>query len=270
MGQYHKFMNFDKKEVLDPPSVRKLTEWSYQGNEYMLQLEHLLKTSWKGDRVLVIGDYVDEVYENYEISDFLNEIRDENTEYNIENIYNYPYKEIKNTTFYSNRLPSRYIYNDLTKEYIDLKKQPIQWIVYNEDINLILGAKFHPLSLILSCSNGCGFGDYRGNDMNKVGRWAKSSKYILLSDNLLKGDYREFIVIFNELNKKDNIDILVDYISKNFKKSDIKKVKQLHFDPALFLDDKEKKDIIESSINNILKKDKNKIKEDIEIEMEER
>ena len=55
MGQYHKFMNFDKKEILNPPGPLKLMEWSYQQNEYMLQIENLLKTSWKGDRVLVIG-----------------------------------------------------------------------------------------------------------------------------------------------------------------------------------------------------------------------
>ena len=50
MGQYHKFMNFDKKEVYSPNFLRKLTEWSYQSNDYMLDVEELLKTSWKGDR----------------------------------------------------------------------------------------------------------------------------------------------------------------------------------------------------------------------------
>ena len=43
MGQYHKFMNFDKKEILNPPGLLKLMEWSYQQNEYMLQIENLLK-----------------------------------------------------------------------------------------------------------------------------------------------------------------------------------------------------------------------------------
>ena len=76
MGQYHKFMNFDKKEILEPPSFRKLMEWSYQENEYMLHLENLLKTSWKGDRVLVIGDYVNEYYDGEYSSEVLNKIRD--------------------------------------------------------------------------------------------------------------------------------------------------------------------------------------------------
>lgn len=69
-------------------------------------------------------------------------IREENKGCGLHNIYDYPYKELKNTSFYSNRLPSRYIYNDSIKEYIDLKKQPIQWVVYDENINLIDGAKY--------------------------------------------------------------------------------------------------------------------------------
>lgn len=121
MGQYHKFMNFDKKEFLNPPGLLKLMEWSYQQNEYMLQIENLLKTSWKGDRVLVIGDYADDFYEGEYSSELLKTIREENKEYGLHNIYDYPYKELKNTSFYSNRLPSRYIYNDSIKEYIDLK-----------------------------------------------------------------------------------------------------------------------------------------------------
>ena len=125
MGQYHKFMNFDKKEILNPPGLLKLMEWSYQQNEYMLQIENLLKTSWKGDRVLVIGDYADDFYEGEYSSELLKTIREENKEYGLHNIYDYPYKELKNTSFYSNRLPSRYIYNDSIKEYIDLKDKRI-------------------------------------------------------------------------------------------------------------------------------------------------
>ena len=171
MGQYHKFMNFDKKEVLSPQGFLKLMEWSYQQNEYMLQIENLLKTSWKGDRILVIGDYAPDFYENSYSSELLKNIREENEEYQCNNIYSYPYKELKNTSFYSNRLPSRYIYNDSMKEYIDLKKQPLQWVVYDENINLIDGAKIHPLSLVLSCCNGAGGGDYYASNNSDVGCW---------------------------------------------------------------------------------------------------
>ena len=265
MGQYHQFMNFDKKEVLSLPSLRKLMEWSFQDNIYMLNLENLLKTTWKGDRVLVIGDYVDEYYDGEYSSEILKTIRKENKDYGINSVYDYPYKEIKCSSFYSNRLPSRYIYNDLLKEYIDLKKQPLQWVDYDENLNLIGGYKIHPLSLVLACSNGAGGGDYYAKNAYEVGCWVNSSDHIILSDNKLEGDYKDSNLIFNECSKKeDNLEILIDYISENFSKKDLKKVENLKFSPFLFLNDDEKKKIIEQSIQKIKNPEKNK--EDVEIE----
>lgn len=256
MGQYHKFMNFDKKEILEPPGLLKLMEWSYQKNEYMLQVENLIKTSWKGDRVLVIGDYADDFYDESYSSKLLKIIRDENKDYNINNIYDYPYKIIKNSSFYSNRLPSRYIYNDALKEYIDLKKQPIQWVCYDENLNLIDGSKIHPLSLVLSCCNGAGGGDYYAENIDDVGCWASTSNSLRLSDELLDIDYKEANLIFNEMNEKeDNIEIIIDYITENFKNDNIKKVENLKFSPSFFLDENEKSIIVERSMQNIKNKE---------------
>lgn len=73
MGQYFKFFNFDKKERLSPSdynNLRKVMEHSYQGNYFMCAAEKLMKTSWKGDRVLYIGDYVNEYYDNPEHKDY--------------------------------------------------------------------------------------------------------------------------------------------------------------------------------------------------------
>ena len=109
MGQYHQFMNFDKKEVYSPKFLRKLTEWSYQRNDYMLEVEELLKTSWKGDRVFVVGDYVSDFYDNSEHSDILLQIRKENPNYRNRSIYDYPYKEVEVNT--NHKIPYRYIYN---------------------------------------------------------------------------------------------------------------------------------------------------------------
>ncbi len=264
MGQYHKFMNFDKKEILNPPGLLKLMEWSYQQNEYMLQIENLLKTSWKGDRVLVIGDYADDFYEGEYSSELLKTIREENKEYGLHNIYDYPYKELKNTSFYSNRLPSRYIYNDSIKKYIDLKKQPIQWVVYDENINLIDGAKIHPLSLVLSCCNGAGGGDYYAPNNEEVGCWITDSNNISFSDELKEG-YTDSRILFNEVSKRENnIDIIIDYIKENFKVSDIGKIENMKFSPSLFLDKNEEKCIIEKSIRKIINKQidlKNKVRD---------
>lgn len=266
MGQYHKFMNFDKKKILEPPSFRKLMEWSYQENEYMLYLENLLKTTWKGDRVLVIGDYASDFYDGYYSSEILNKIREENKEYNIENIYDYPYEEMRCSSFYANRLPSRYIYNTETKEYIDIKKQPLQWIGYDDNLNLIEGRKIHPLSLVLACCNGAGGGDYYSKNAYMIGCWINNSDKIILSENILDGDYKELNLIFNELApKENNTELLVDFISKNFKLDDLKKVEQLKFAPSFFLTEKEKNNIIEQSIQKIKNPEKTK-ENDLEIE----
>ena len=89
-----------------------------------------------------------------------------------------------------------------------------------------------------------------------VGCWINYSDKIILSDNLLDGDYNELNLIFNELApKENNIDLLVDFISKNFKSDDLPKVKQLQFATSLFLTEEEKNNIIEQSIQKIKKEE---------------
>ena len=134
-------------------------------------------------------------------------------------------------------------------------------------MNLIEGLKIHPLSLVLSCCNGAGGGDYFSKKNNyMVGCWINYSDKIILSDNLLDGDYNELNLIFNELApKENNIELLVDFISKNFKTDDLPKVKQLQFATSLFLTEEEKNNIIEQSIQKIKNKEELK-KNDSEIE----
>lgn len=266
MGQYHQFMNFDKKQILANSAPRKLTEWSYQGNTYLLQLEELMKTTWKGDNILCIGDYVDEFYDNSKHSALLNQIREDNKDLNTENIYFYPYKEINVKV--KNKIPSRYIYNHAKKIFIDLKKQPIQWMGYDESKNIIYGTKFHPLSLLLSCSNGAGGGDYKSINYQSIGDWAYDSKKLELSDFPLNLNYVESYLVFDETeSKKNNLEKLSDYIYNEFKKDDLEKIKNLKFDDELFLDSEEKKNIIESAIGKINNHLKSIQQSDIEIEM---
>lgn len=256
MGQYHKFMNFDKKQVIEPTSFRKLMEWNYQTNEYLLSVERLLKTSWKGDNVLVVGDYVDDFYNDEQSKELFQKIIKENKEYNSYNIYDYPYKEINVSEI--NNLPTRYIYNHNKKQYVDLKKQPIQWIYYNEETNCIFGTKIHPLGLLLSCSNGAGGGDYFALNYEYVGNWINDSKCLELSDTLLNKNYKEFKIKFDEnKSKKSNNAKLIEYLSKNI---DEENLKNITFSSSLFLTDSEKKYIIDKSI---IKKNKQKIKENI-------
>ena len=266
MGQRHKFMNIDKKEQIETPVFGKLIEWCYQNNSLMLHLEHLLKTEWKDDRVIVVGDYISDVYETSKYKEFLKQVRNENSKYDIKSIYAYPYKIIKETSFYSNRLPSRYIYNTLKKEYFDLKSQPIQSLWYIEPINFITGDKFHPLGLLLACGNYGELGDYTGKNEEYVGSWAESSNSIFLSDELIKNDCIESKILFNRYNEKENNDeILIDFITRNFSVNDIKTVKKINFDPAFFLTDDEKATIISTSIKNIKnKKQEKEIEEELE------
>ena len=243
MGQYHQFMNFDKKEVIEPPSFRKLTEWSYQLNDYLLDVEELLKTRWKNDKVLVIGDYVSDFYENSPHSKMLKSILKSNWLYHNITIYNYPYKRI--SVKRKNKIPTRYIYNHNRKQYIDLKQQPIQYVVFEKDDNCIYGSKFHPLSLLLSCCNGAGGGDYFGKDAQYIGLWCEDTKQLELSDNLLDLNYSEFTPKFDESDsKKSNIEKIIDYITENIPKNEIM---NLRFDSSLFLDSNEKDEIITRS-----------------------
>lgn len=263
MGQYHKFMNFDKKQVLVPSSLRKLTEWSYQLNDDLLQVEKLLKTSWKGDNVLVIGDYVDEFYANSKHTDLLKNIRKINNDYNIENIYYYPYEKISISNYDS--IPTRYIYNHAKEIYLDLKRQPIQWIDYDEEKHCIYGAKFHPLSLLLSCSNGAGGGDYYSINKEYIGEWAFDSKNLELSDNLLDLPYHELDISFDERQYKDksNDEMLIDFISSNIKEEELSKIK---FSKALFLSKEEKENILNKSLDILKENQKVQKLEEQEIE----
>lgn len=266
MGQRHKFMNIDKKEQIETPVFGKLIEWCYQNNSLMLHFEHLLKTEWKDDRVIVVGDYISDVYETSKYKDFLKQVCDENTKYNIKSIYAYPYKIIKETSFYSNRLPSRYIYNTMKKEFFDLKKQPIQSLWYIKPINLITGDKFHPLGLLLACGNYGELGDYTGKNEEYVGSWAESSNSVFLSDELIKNDCIESNILFNRYSEKElNDEILVDFITKNFSVNDINTIKKINFDPAFFLTDAERTLIINDAIKNIKQQ---KIEKEVDEEIE--
>ncbi len=266
MGQYHKFMNFDKKEVIEPSSFRKLMEWSYQGNDYLCAVEKLLKNEWKGDRVLVIGDYIDESYDDPIFEKLLTEIQKENSSYGIGNIYWYPYKEIKQN--YIEATPTRYIYNHAKKQYIDIKRQPIQWCGYDEKHKEVYGAKIHPLSLLLSCSNGHGGGDYGGKNNEMVGLWCSDSSQIELSDKKLNNDYIELKVVFDEYEHKlSTKDLLVETLYEHFNKDSIDKLDKINFSSNLLLSDAEKAKIIGDTKQAILTFSKD-IQEKDELDLE--
>jgi len=272
MGQYHQFMNFDKKEILVPSSLRKLMEWSYQKNDLVLSVEELMKDRWKGDRVLVIGDYVDEFYENEKSSEILNAIRKENSKEDEENIYFYKYKELKPKSYSDNHIASRYIYNHNKNQYIDLKKQPVQWLVYEQKNNCVYGAKIHPLSLLLSCCNGAGGGDYWGKNEDYVGEWINDSSSLEFSSKPLSLEYEELNIVFDlEKGNDDNLSRIVDYMleMKEIKSMDEERLNSIKFDKSFYLTNEEKNKILllfkeKNKLNDLEKENNN---EDMELEI---
>lgn len=245
MGQYFKFVNFDKKEMISPydyDNLAKVMEHSYQGNKFLAAAEKLIRTDWKGDRVLYIGDYVDEYYNEPKFRDVLSQLVKEVKQANLfeeetdENLYFVKFKEIKIEINEKDFTPTRYIYNTKTQEYIDLKKQPIQWSGYDE--GKIYGTKIHPLSILLCASNGAG-GSYYGKNMKYVGHWVNSSKGIKFSDKIPKA-YKELSVIFDETKEtKSNIEILKNTIRKAIDNKTLQSTDNLEFERKLFLNENE-------------------------------
>lgn len=257
MGQYHKFINFDKKQICEPSFPKKLMEWSYQGNRYLNAIGVLLTNEWKGDRVLCVGDYVDEFYDDPQFKRLFDEIINENKDQEEYNIYDYKFEEIRKNS--SPRLFPRYIYNHKSKEYIDLKRQPIQWCYYDEKNNLVGGVKINPLSLLLSCSNGAGGGDYYSINMDKVGMWTGESSFLELSNKKIDNNYKELDFIFNERNIiESDAEILSGFIIDKYNKNEISDMSKIKFDKQLFLTQNEKNYIFDLAISkfNSLEQDK--------------
>lgn len=170
MGQYWKIANLSKKEQIDEPFY-KLMEWSYFGNDKVATLCELLATRWKGDEVVVVGDYTERSFEGQNLYSATEKFRE------LALIKKNPYK---------------YIYNHAKREFIDLSK-------CHKDRHVFT---IHPLPLLLAgAENGDSSGDYEGDECNNkefVGRWLDDVKHLQLSIEPLTLDYKEFIPDFYE------------------------------------------------------------------------
>lgn len=196
MGQYYKFMNLDKKQVCQQNWRNiKLTEHSYIGNYYCMDILTLLNNEWKGDRVIHVGDYAN-VNDRTTTQKIVRKI----TASNNLKMSLYDWADTFDDVAVKNRNDKiRYVYNHSKKEYVDLYKQPVQWCHY--DNNVISFSKFNSFALLTGCGNGQGGGDYRRVNFNSVGSWAGDSLESSVSfiDEYKK--YRENKTIFNEMLK---------------------------------------------------------------------
>ena len=82
----------------------------------------------------------------------------------------------------------RYLCNDVTKEYIDLRNLPFEWNLTDDDDNEIgVYVSIHPLAILLAMGNGQGGGDYFGVNSEEAGSWTPYVKDIMFRDEIPAG-----------------------------------------------------------------------------------
>lgn len=234
MGQYYKIMNLDKNQYLyshDFDCGLKLMESSYIGddhhsNGYMETLTYLIQNEWKGDRIVMVGDYAgtDWAYtepcqqkdkqfyinlmneKKFEIINTNDKDGYEITLYNMDEhgFENY----LKTNTSHNLEIP-RYLCNEKTKEYVDLYHLPVEWSYSDEEKTSY--TSIYPLPLLIVVGNGQGGGDYFGQNQKYVGYWCDSSEHIFFS-NTEPENYKPLPFIFCE---QDKLKYKEDYIKEN-------------------------------------------------------
>lgn len=155
MGQYYLAVNIDDMEYVSPHKYdngAKLMEHSYIGNNFVEAVEFLLldtgegKGRWSGKRIVWAGDYADP------------------EEYRVDNLYNIVEGDGLQMLIEAVPEDYKYLINLDKKEYVDKSKCPSYgtW-----------GMRIHPLPLLTAEGNGRGGGDYRGDNDQVVGSWAR-------------------------------------------------------------------------------------------------
>lgn len=213
MGQYYQIINMDKQEVLHPDTFdcgAKLTEWSFNENDFVQAFLWLMTTSWKGDRVYVIGDYAEpnEYSDKDGYTGILREligelgIRDKRENGYPVTIYRETNQKFTPISPFPENFPFpdyRYIYNHEKKQMIDLLQCPVSY-AYNHPITHKETAEtMAPLPLLMAMGNGQGGGDYWiKRNMKLVGSWADDSQHIEITEEPLDLDYEVFRPDFTE------------------------------------------------------------------------
>lgn len=172
MGQAWKIINIDKKEQIDSLPY-KLMEWSYFGTaNTSILINLLIRGKWRGDEIAVVGDYTERKLGGeslYDASESWVNLFDDKRRF---------------TERY------RYIYNHAKREFVDCNKCRVNY-----------GYIIHPLPLLLAGrENGDGGGDYRGANIDYVGRWIDDSQSLEISQLPLFGTqgYKEIVPDFYE------------------------------------------------------------------------
>ena len=197
MGQYYDVINLDKREKLKLTddeidiSCSKLQEY-IMASWYEFAIQNLLVGRWKGDNVILLGDYANKDFERCEryypeffpVTTYylIQRIKQEYDLDSMENdIYDWPVIDYDSSSH-----GYRYVYNHLAKQFLDYD-HIFEYACEHDSF------AYYPLILLLAVGNGCGMGDYTYANQELVGSWAMSSRYIEMSKTPLNlKEYKEF------------------------------------------------------------------------------
>lgn len=143
----------------------KLTEHSWIGNAFVEVIEWLISPvgMFHKSRIVWAGDYADsEPIVRQNLYHITNKYEEQSTYPHM-----MPPKEFKAETY-------RYIINHTKREYVDKERAKADTKAntnneYREDIEYVV----HPLPLLVAEGNGCGGGDYRGDNEELCGSWTR-------------------------------------------------------------------------------------------------
>lgn len=191
MGQYFTFINIDKKLFADD-SGHKLTEECWLGNSLTEAIKLKIRNEWKGDRVVLLGDYADgDSYSRHSSShaEFLEALKNDEQVNCLTSERLYYWVRNQSSGFKpaftsgdrdANLNRCRYLYNTARKEYVDSFKVFPSYV--NICDNQIYFEKLDAYSLLVAMGNGEGGGDYFGPSDDMVGLWATTSDCVIISD----------------------------------------------------------------------------------------
>lgn len=197
MGQYYLPIFLDDKLDTDEKILAfmsphkyenglKLMEHSWLKNDFVNTVERLLspRGKYSKKRLVWAGDYADD-------EPTLNSYSPEGNLYDfcIESLEIKP-KAINTPMRY------RYLLNHTKKQFVDKIKAPIDNIWVDRD-GKTYEYKIHPLPLLTCEGNGRGGGDYRSDNTEYVGIWARDS--ISVGNRIPEG-YTEIVPNFKESN----------------------------------------------------------------------
>lgn len=212
MGQYYAVANLDKEETIDsmahPAASLKLTEFSYTGNRYVQDLLHLMTTDWRGDRVLLVGDYAYDYLEDercrfsgrptlegiglgedpyrtardcyFDVCGRLSSCMGATRFLPQEDARWHASEEAPvEDDFSIESKPYRYVANATKGVYCDQAKAPVAWLWEDPDTGERKVSRYSPFALFIAVGSGLGGGDYYGHlpGGQAVGAWALDDVY---------------------------------------------------------------------------------------------